>query len=127
MDYRALDCFRYRRPFGRYYGLGCNVSAMVSPILNLKLSGLADLSISGFHRTYTERHIDRVPMNPLSLAPERGGKKNLKKVEYLLSAEQDEEHLSLKGKPRLVIVGGGWAAVGILKKLSVFSISSERT
>lgn len=61
-------------------------------------------------------------MNPLSLAPERGGPKNLKKVEFLLSAEQDEENLSLKGKPRLVIVGGGWAAVGVLKKLSTFGM-----
>lgn len=69
-------------------------------------------------RTYTERHLDRVPVNALSLAPERGGKKNLKKVEFLLSAEQDPQHLRLQGKPRLVIVGGGWAAIGILNKLS---------
>lgn len=75
------------------------------------------------HRTYTERHLDRVPVNALSLAPERAGKKNLKKVQYLLSAEQDEAHVQVQDKPRLVIVGGGWAAVSILKKLRSSKLS----
>ena len=57
--------------------------------------------------TYSDRHVDRVPINPLSLHPRRGGKKNLPIIEVNLDAEE-EEKLGMKDKPRLVIVGGGW-------------------
>jgi hypothetical protein len=58
--------------------------------------------------TYSERHVDRVPCNPLSLHPRKGGKKNLPILEVNLDDEEDEEKRVMKGKPRLVIVGGGW-------------------
>ncbi|ORX38316.1 hypothetical protein BD324DRAFT_620416 [Kockovaella imperatae] len=67
--------------------------------------------------TYSERHADRVPANPLSLHPRRGGKKNLPIIEANLDDEQDEVTRSLKEKPRLVIVGGGWGAVALLQSL----------
>jgi NADH dehydrogenase len=57
--------------------------------------------------TYSERHVERVPINPLGLHPRRGGKKNLP----ILEADLDDEPAEDKGgarKPRLVIVGGGW-------------------
>ena len=58
--------------------------------------------------TYSERHADRVPANPLSLHPRLGGKKNLPIIESNLEDEQDETTRNLSQKPRLVIVGGGW-------------------
>lgn len=58
--------------------------------------------------TYTERHIDRVPVNPLALHPETGGPKDLPIAAVLVGDEEDEENKKLTTKPRLVIVGGGW-------------------
>ncbi|KAG5722144.1 hypothetical protein E4T56_gene7053 [Termitomyces sp. T112] len=69
--------------------------------------------------TYTEKHVDRVPVSPLALHPERGGPKNLPVVRVQVDDEQDEENVKLAEKPRLVIVGGGWGAMGILKTLHV--------
>jgi NADH dehydrogenase len=58
--------------------------------------------------TYSERHVDRVPANPLSLQPRLGGKKNLPILEVNLDDEEDDTKRAMKDKPRLVIVGGGW-------------------
>lgn len=58
--------------------------------------------------TYTEKHVDRVPVSPLALHPERGGPKNLPVVRVQVDDEQDEENVKLAEKPKLVIVGGGW-------------------
>lgn len=58
--------------------------------------------------TYAEKHIERVPVSPLALHPERGGPKNLPVVNVLLADEEDEEARKLNERPKLVIVGGGW-------------------
>jgi NADH dehydrogenase len=58
--------------------------------------------------TYTEKHMDRVPVSPLALHPERGGPKDLPVVRVQVDDEEDEENKKLAEKPRLVIVGGGW-------------------
>lgn len=58
--------------------------------------------------TYTDKHVERVPINPLALHPERGGPKNLPIVSVLMDDEDDDENKKLSEKPRLVIVGGGW-------------------
>jgi hypothetical protein len=62
--------------------------------------------------TYSDKHVDRVPINPLAIHPRRGGKKNLPIIEVNLDAEEAEKQ-GMKNKPRLVIVGGGWG-VGLL-------------
>ncbi|TFK42366.1 pyridine nucleotide-disulfide oxidoreductase-domain-containing protein [Crucibulum laeve] len=67
--------------------------------------------------TYTDRHIDRVPISPLALNPEKGGPKNLPIARVQVDDEEDEENKKLAEKPRLVIVGGGWGAMGILNTL----------
>ncbi len=83
------------------------------------------------------QHVDRVPVAPRALSPERGGPKNLPVLSTLLSDWEDEESRELTEKPHLVIVGGGWGvrlsfchtssfspirqcaqAVGVLEKLS---------
>ncbi len=67
--------------------------------------------------TYREANVDKVPLHPLALAPNRGGPKNLPIVSAYPEDEQDEVSKNLAAKERLVIVGGGWAAVGLLKSL----------
>jgi NADH dehydrogenase len=69
--------------------------------------------------TYSDKHIDRVPVSPLALHPERGGPKNLP-VASVLVGDEDEDDGALgpvQNKPRLVIVGGGWGAVSVLNTI----------
>lgn len=70
--------------------------------------------------TYTDKHIDRVPVSPLALYPQRGGPKNLPVVRVQVDDEQDEANRQLANKPRLVIVGGGW---GVCYSLKMYYIS----
>lgn len=58
--------------------------------------------------TYNEKHVERVPVNPLALHPETGGPKNLPVARVQVDDEEDEECRALAAKPKLVIVGGGW-------------------
>ncbi|SPO28234.1 probable NADH dehydrogenase (ubiquinone), 64 kD subunit, mitochondrial [Ustilago trichophora] len=67
--------------------------------------------------TYREAHVDKVPLHPLALEPKKGGPKNLPILSSYAEDEQDQVSRDLAGKERLVIVGGGWAAVGLLKTL----------
>ncbi|KAI1791636.1 nucleotide-binding domain-containing protein [Ganoderma leucocontextum] len=80
--------------------------------------------------TYSERDIEGVPVAPRALSPKHGGPKNLPIVSRLLSDMEDEENRQLAEKPHLVIVGGGWGAVGVIDKLNpgeyhVTIVSSE--
>jgi NADH dehydrogenase len=68
--------------------------------------------------TYSEKHLDRVPVSPLALNPKLGGPNNLPIAEVCLDDEVDEDRIKLANKPRLVIVGGGWGAIGILRTLN---------
>ncbi|QRW01530.1 NADH dehydrogenase [Ceratobasidium sp. AG-Ba] len=67
--------------------------------------------------TYTDKHVENVPVNPLALNPSTGGPKNLPIASSLVGDEETEEAKALSKKPRLVIVGGGWGAVGVLQTL----------
>ena len=62
--------------------------------------------------TYSEAHVDKVPVSPLALCPETGGPKNLPIVSAFLSDIEDSENERISQKPRLVIVGGGWGVGG---------------
>jgi len=62
--------------------------------------------------TYSEAHVDKVPVSPLALQPETGGPKNLPIVAAFLSDMEDPEKERISQKPRLVIVGGGWGVGG---------------
>jgi hypothetical protein len=73
--------------------------------------------------TYSERHVDRVPINPLALHLDRGGPKNLPIARVLVDDEEDDESKAMSKKPRLVIVGAGWGVsflVIILSHLTHF-------
>ncbi|KAK0524145.1 hypothetical protein OC834_005642 [Tilletia horrida] len=67
--------------------------------------------------TYREAHVGNVPTKPLALHPKPGGPKNLPIVSDQVDDLQDEAHVKLCEKERLVIVGGGWAAVAVLQGL----------
>lgn len=67
--------------------------------------------------TYQHRHLEQVTPSPLALDPQPGGPKNLPIISEYVEGEEDEFQRSLKGKERLVIVGSGWAAVSLLRKL----------
>ncbi|KAF3066433.1 External alternative NAD(P)H-ubiquinone oxidoreductase B1, mitochondrial [Daldinia childiae] len=53
-----------------------------------------------------------------ALSPRRGGPKNLPIVEALLDDDENEEARKRKTKPHLVILGGGWGSVALLKQLN---------
>lgn len=63
--------------------------------------------------TYSEAHVDKVPVSPLALHPETGGPKNLPVVAAFLGDIEDPENERISQKPRLVIVGGGWGVGGV--------------
>ena len=89
----------------RHYYISLFVRLGLSTVLGLGLL----IGVILFHDafTYSERHVDRVPINPLSLHPRLGGKKGLPILEVNLD-DEDEGKKGMQGKPRLVIIGGGW-------------------
>lgn len=72
--------------------------------------------------TYTDKHVNRVPINPLALHPERGGPKNLPVVKVLVDDEEDQEHKEISKKPRLVIIGGGWGVSSANRSSKIYYI-----
>ncbi|KAL7413803.1 hypothetical protein BDY24DRAFT_52261 [Mrakia frigida] len=76
--------------------------------------------------TYGSQHVERVPVHPLAISPSKGGPKNLPILERSIedletgqegmwgkskgsSGKEDGSRMESEGgKPRLVIVGGGW-------------------
>lgn len=77
-----------------------------SAVIGILALGTGILAHDAF--TYTDQHVDRVPVSPLALHPEVGGPKGLPVVRVDIDDEEDEESKKLAEKPRLVIVGGGW-------------------
>ncbi|KAI1073373.1 FAD/NAD(P)-binding domain-containing protein [Whalleya microplaca] len=53
-----------------------------------------------------------------ALTPPRGGPKNLPIVQALLDDDDSEEARKKRDKPHLVILGGGWGSVALLKQLN---------
>lgn len=69
--------------------------------------------------TYKDAHIGNVPATPLALHPNPGGPKNLPILSHFVEENPDEEVAKSKSlkKEKLVIIGGGWAAVSLLSTL----------
>ncbi|SPO03208.1 probable NADH dehydrogenase (ubiquinone), 64 kD subunit, mitochondrial [Cephalotrichum gorgonifer] len=59
-----------------------------------------------------------VSVSLLALNPKRGGPKNLPIIEDYIDDYDTEERRAIKEKPRLVILGGGWGSVAMLKTLN---------
>lgn len=63
--------------------------------------------------THTDINVDQ-----LALQPRKGGPKNLPVAEVYIDDDDCEERRRQKSKPRLVILGGGWGGVAMLKELN---------
>jgi len=63
--------------------------------------------------TYSDIHV-----SDLALSPRRGGPKNLPIAEVLVDDDDCPESLRQKDKPKLLILGGGWGGVALLKTLN---------
>jgi len=69
--------------------------------------------------TYREApSIEAVPVSSLALNPRIGGPKNLPIVEHFVDDDDSESKKCTKHKPKLVILGTGWASVALLKSLN---------
>lgn len=68
--------------------------------------------------TYNEHAVaTECDVSQLALFPRKGGPKNLPIAEVLIDDEDTEDHRKRKDKPKLVILGGGWGGVAMLKEL----------
>lgn len=69
--------------------------------------------------TYKEGNADFSDINvsQYALNPRRGGPKNLPIAEALIDDDDCDANKAKKDKPRLVILGGGWGSVALLKEL----------
>lgn len=65
------------------------------------------------HPDFAECHVSEYALNP-----RRGGPKNLPIIESFIDDEDNEMKRAQKAKPRLVILGGGWGSVALLKELN---------
>jgi NADH dehydrogenase len=57
-------------------------------------------------------------VSEFALSPRRGGPKNLPIAEALIDDDDTDEKRAKKQKPRLVILGGGWGGVAMLKQIN---------
>ena len=67
--------------------------------------------------TYKDPELGDIRVSNLALHPRRGGPKNLLIAEALIDDNDCEEMERQNDKPRLVILGGGWGSVSLLKNL----------
>lgn len=69
--------------------------------------------------TYIEHPVSGdIDVSPLALNPPRGGPKNLPICEVMIDDDDCAEQKKQKDKPKLVILGGGWGGVALLKELN---------
>ena len=59
-----------------------------------------------------------IAVSQLALQPRRGGPKNLPIAEIFIDDDDCEEKKRNKNKPKLVVLGGGWGGVALLKGLN---------
>ena len=105
---------RYGRKAAKYTAFAC-----FSTVLGLSVVIGGVLIHDVF--TYSDKHVDRVPVSPLALHPELGGPKNLPVASVLVGDEDNGAEGPVMGKPKLVIVGGGWGVRYIPFIHTVFS------
>lgn len=59
-----------------------------------------------------------INVSEVALSPRRGGPKNLPIAEVLVDDDDSPEAQRQKDKPKLVVLGGGWGSVALLKALN---------
>lgn len=69
--------------------------------------------------TYSEHPVQAdIDVAQIALHPRPGGEHNLPVAEVFIDDDDSEHRKRLKEKPRLVILGGGWGGVALLKELN---------
>ncbi|KAJ9148900.1 NADH dehydrogenase [Pleurostoma richardsiae] len=69
--------------------------------------------------TYAEHPLQaEIDVSQIALNPRRGGPKDLPIVEVMIDDDDGPEQKKQKDKPKLVILGGGWGGVALLKELN---------
>lgn len=69
--------------------------------------------------TYKEHPVNSdIQVSQLALSPRRGGPKNLPICDVFIDDDDCETMREQKDKPKLVILGGGWGSVALLKELN---------
>jgi NADH dehydrogenase len=109
-----------RRFLANYPALRWTIFGAGSIVFGLSATTLLLLGYDAM--TYKEAHVDKVPPAPLALKPEPGGPKKLPVLSHFVDdthGSKNPEGGRGKSKERLVIVGGGWAAVALLTQLNV--------
>lgn len=81
------------------------------------------LGVVGFflydYSTYKDEKTYRdIQVSEIALTPRRGGPKNLPIYEVQIDDDDSAEMQRQKDKPKLVILGGGWGGVALLKTLN---------
>ncbi|KAF7560356.1 hypothetical protein G7046_g3792 [Stylonectria norvegica] len=71
-----------------------------------------DASTYKEHPTQSDLDVSKI-----ALQPRRGGSKNLPVADVFIDDDDNEEKRRTKDKPKLVILGGGWGGVALLKEL----------
>ncbi|KAJ9160965.1 hypothetical protein NKR19_g2800 [Coniochaeta hoffmannii] len=74
---------------------------------------LYDASTYAEHGTQSDINVSELALNP-----RRGGPKNLPVCDVLIDDDDSPEKRAQKEKPKLVILGGGWGSVALLKELN---------
>lgn len=60
----------------------------------------------------------QVSISQVALSPRRGGPKNLPIAEVQIDDDDSEQNQKQKEKPKLVVLGGGWGSVALLKTIN---------
>ncbi|KAF4507013.1 hypothetical protein G6O67_005690 [Ophiocordyceps sinensis] len=69
--------------------------------------------------TYKEHGVHGdIDVSQLALLPRRGGPKNLPIADVFIDDDDSEAKKRTRNKPKLVILGGGWGGVALLKELN---------
>ncbi|KAM5354180.1 hypothetical protein ACJ41O_000830 [Fusarium nematophilum] len=84
-------------------------------VIGVGIIGFFVYDASTYQEHCTQGDID---VSRIALQPRRGGSKNLPIAEMYIDEDDSEEKRNLKQKPRLVILGGGWGGVALLKELN---------
>lgn len=88
--------------------------------ISLTVLGVGVIGFFVYDASTYKEHTTQSDINvsQLALQPRRGGPKNLPIAEVYIDDDEPERREAAKEKPRLVILGGGWGSVALLKELN---------
>ncbi|KHJ31310.1 putative alternative nadh dehydrogenase protein [Erysiphe necator] len=101
----------------RYVNVIYRSVAIVGGSFTLLGASLLGLFIYDAYKNGGNLTQDDIQVSTLALNPRLGGPKNLPIIEAQIDDEDSENHRRQKNKPKLVVLGGGWGGVALLKTL----------